>query len=346
MNRRRQDGARAEPVQVVHDLLRPLRRHHRPHRHPPFVVQRRDGRRLQPRRERHRPLQVLDAAVVVHHHVAAGDEDALEAAQEALHARVVGLRAGAADDDGLGGEDRFADDFEARVAQRRARLDDVGDDLGDTELDGGLDGAVEVDDGGVDPGLFEVLGDDALVRGRDGEPGEVLGALRGAGAGREAEGGAGEAERQDLLGVGARVEEEVAPGDADVETARTHVEGDVAGAQVEELDLVGRVDQDEFLLLGALAVAGLMEHRRRRSGEGTLVGQGDAQHDGDVLLWVTKGGGPASGGPCRVSPLRADSFRVGPLRAGTRGPCGRRGAGVRLRGARRPRRGRCRARPS
>ena len=46
------------------------------------------GRRLQARGERDGALQVLGAAVVVHHHVAAGHQDALEAAQELLDLRV------------------------------------------------------------------------------------------------------------------------------------------------------------------------------------------------------------------------------------------------------------------
>ena len=53
------------------------------------------------------------------------------------------------------------------LRRRGAGLDDVGDDLGDAELDGGLHGAVEVDDGGVDAVVGEVLGDDALVGGGD-----------------------------------------------------------------------------------------------------------------------------------------------------------------------------------
>ena len=69
-------------------------------------------------------------------------------------------------------------------------------------------------------------------------PAEVLDAVRGAGLGGEAEGGAGEAERQDHLGVGAGVDQQVLAGDADVELAGGHVDRDVLGAQVEELDLV------------------------------------------------------------------------------------------------------------
>ena len=84
--------------------------------------------------------------------------------------------------------------------------------------------------------------------------------------GGEAEGGAGEAERQDLLGAAApESTQQVAAGDADVQAAGGDVDRDVAGAEVEELDLVDRVDDPQFLGLAALPVAGLMQHLRRRA---------------------------------------------------------------------------------
>src|SRR5439155_9392731 len=124
------------------------------------------------------------------------------------------------------------------VAQAGAGLDDVRDDLGDAHLDGGLDGAVEVHDGGVDAVVGEVLGDDALVGGGDRHAVQVLDAVSRARLGGVAEGGAGEAEREDLLGVGTGVDQQVAAGDADVEAARGDVDRDVARTEVEELDLV------------------------------------------------------------------------------------------------------------
>lgn len=223
-----------------------------------------DGRRLQARGEGDRALQVLDAAVVVHHHVAAGDQDALEPAQELLHLGLVVRGADAADDDGFRLHDRFADDLESGVAQAGAGLDDVGDDLRDAEFDGGLDGAVQVDDVRVDADFGEVLGDDALVGGGDRQPVEVLRARGRAGLGGVAEGRTGETELEDLLRLGTGVLQQVAAGDADVETARADVDRDVTGPQVEELHLVLGVDENELLGLLALLVAGLMEHRHRR----------------------------------------------------------------------------------
>ena len=81
-----------------------------------------------------------------------------------------------------------------------------------------------------------------------------------AGPGGEPERRAAEAERHELLGGGAGVEQQVAAGDADVDRARADVHRDVAGAQEEELDVVVRVGQHELAGVAALAVAGLAEH--------------------------------------------------------------------------------------
>ena len=74
---------------LVHDPLGLRGGDHGADGDPALVVQRGDGRRLQARCQRDGPLQILDPAVVVHHHVAAGHQYALEAAQELLHLRLV-----------------------------------------------------------------------------------------------------------------------------------------------------------------------------------------------------------------------------------------------------------------
>ena len=63
------------------------------------------------------------------------------------------------------------------------------------------------------------------------------------------------------------LDQQIASGDADVELTGGDVDRDVARAEVEELDLVLRVDDAQFLGLAALLVAGLMQHVRRRAGE-------------------------------------------------------------------------------
>ena len=67
----------------------------------------------------------------------------------------------------------------------------------------------------------------------------------------EPEGRGAEVERVDLDRRRVRVEQQVAAGDADVERAGADVGGDVARAQVEELDVVARVGDDQLLRVAA-----------------------------------------------------------------------------------------------
>ncbi len=99
----------------------------------------------------------------------------------------------------------------------------------------------------------------------------------------EAEGGGGEAQREQFLGLNLGVEEQVAAGDADVERALADVDGDVAGAEEEELNVVVRVHHDQLAGVAALAVAGLGEHGGGGFGQGALVGDGNSQHWGVFL---------------------------------------------------------------
>ena len=130
---------------------------------------------------------------------------------------------------------------------------------------------------GADAVLLEVGAHHAGVGRGDPLAGEVGDVGELPARAREAEPAAPEAEVDGLLGLGAGVEQQVAPGDADVEGALPDVQGDVAGAQVEELDVVLGVDERELLGVVALAVAGLAQDLRGRLRQAALVGDGDAQ---------------------------------------------------------------------
>ena len=186
---------------------------------------------------------------------------------------------GPGDEDGLGLEQHRAEDLEARLLERRAGRDDVGDGIRHSQAHRGLDRAVERHEVDGDAALVEEAVDEARVRGRDARALEVLDRREAAGRTREAERRVAEAERLDL--AGARhpgVEEQVATGDADVERARADVRRDVLRAQVEELDLVLRVDDVQVLRVAAAGVAGLVQHLGGGVGERSLVGHGDSQH--------------------------------------------------------------------
>ena len=118
---------------------------------------------------------------------------------------------------------------------------------------------------GVTPVTGEEVADEARVARRDAhalEVGEVGEAPDRTG---EAEGRVPEVERVDLDGVRTGVEQQVAARDADVERARAHVGGDVARAQVEELDVVAGVGDVQVAGVAATGVPGLAEHLERRS---------------------------------------------------------------------------------
>ena len=158
-----------------------------------------------------------------------------------------------------------AEDLEARLLERRAGRDDVGDGIRHAQAHGGLDRAVERHEVHRDAVLVEEAVDEPRVRGRDADALEVVDRREASGRAREAERRVAEAERLDL--AGARhpgVEEQVATGDADVERAGADVRRDVLRAQVEELDLVLRVDDVEVLRVATAGVAGLVRASRRR----------------------------------------------------------------------------------
>jgi hypothetical protein len=239
-------------------------------------MQRGDRGALDPGREGDGLLDPLGADVVVHHHVGARHQHALEPPQEHLEpGRTV--RAGTSDQHRLGLQDRLAEDLEPGVAQRAPGLDDVGDHVGDAELHARLDGAVEAGHGGVDPVLLEVAAHHSGVRRGDALAAQVADRAGRAQRRREVEPRATEAEREHLLGLRAGVEQQVATGDADVEGALADVQRDVARAQVEELDAVVTVGEGESLGVGALLVAGFAQHVDGRLRQRALVGDREAE---------------------------------------------------------------------
>jgi hypothetical protein len=84
--------------------------------------------------------------------------------------------------------------------------------------------------------------------------------------------------RRELLGVRAGVEQHVAPRDAHIESALAHVDGDVLGAQEEELHVVVRILNDEITGRGRRQISRLAQHLAGGIGELPLIGQCDAQH--------------------------------------------------------------------
>src|ERR1700712_1727634 len=157
-----QDRPRADLVEVVHQLLAARPRHHGAYGDPALPMQRGDGRALQPGGEGDGVLDPVRGHVVVHHHVAAGDQDAVQTATEDLEAgRLLRTRSG--DQDRLRLQDHLADELESRRLERGAGLDDVGNHVGHTQLDACLDGPVEPDHLGLDAALLQVTAHDADV---------------------------------------------------------------------------------------------------------------------------------------------------------------------------------------
>ena len=127
---------------------------------------------------------------------------------------------GSPDEDCLGLEDDRAEDLETGLSQRRARLDDIGDGIRHAEAHGGLDGAVQRHEIGGDIVLVEEAVHETRVGRRDADALEVGDIGEACRRGGEAERGCREPERLDLSGARHPcVQEQVAPGDPDVEGA-------------------------------------------------------------------------------------------------------------------------------
>lgn len=239
-------------------------------------------RGLETRGDRRCLIEKRLGAVVVDHHVLLTEDDALDAGDELLLG-LGELRVATGDQDGLGVAQRLAEGGQPVLAQGPSGTDDVGDGIGHTELDGDLDRAVEPDDVGGDAAAGEVVTHQVGVRGRDALAGEVGDIPLLVGGCRVAEGRRAEAHRELLVDLGPRVAGEVASGDTEVQAPRPDVDGDVLGAQEEELDVVVVVENRQVLGVTSFAVAGLGEDGRRGFGERTLVGYGHSQHL-DVLF--------------------------------------------------------------
>jgi hypothetical protein len=182
----------------------------------------------------------------------------------------------ASDQHGLAREQRVAEDRQPSVAQRRPGRHDVRDRVRDVEPYRRFHRAVQPDHLSGDALRVQVGLDHPGVRGRDPLSREILHRLGCSWPGGEAEGRAGEAERQDRLGRGRRVEEQVLAGDTDVEASRSDIDRDVARSQVEELGVVVGIDEDEFTGVRALPVTGLAQHLDRGLGQRSLVGNSNA----------------------------------------------------------------------
>ena len=151
--------------------------------------------------------------VVVHHHVAARGQDALQPAAQDLDGRR-SRAVLAADQHRLAAQDRLAEDLEALVAQRGAGLDDVGDDVGDPEGDRGLDGAVEPDHVTADAVLGQVRLDQPGVAGGHPQAVDVLDASATPGRAAKRKVEPAKPSCMTSIGAAARVEQQVAAGDA------------------------------------------------------------------------------------------------------------------------------------
>ena len=246
-------------------------------------------------------------AVVVEHQVLLREHDAAHPLDQLVACGIAVGRAGALDEHTLGVAQGVAERDQVVLAQRAAGADDVGDGVGDAELDRDLHGAVEADDRGLDTACGQVVAHQVGVGRGDPQPREVLDRpvlARGSGV---PERGAAEAERQPLGDRGTRVAGEVAAGDAEIEFTGSDVDRDVLGAQEEELDLVGRVEDGQVAGVGATAVTGLAEDFGGGLGQRALVGDCDAQHGGGFLS------GAGGGVSISRSQMSVDVLELQPL---------------------------------
>jgi hypothetical protein len=121
-------------------------------------------------------------------------------------------------------------------------------------------------------------GDQSRVRRGDPGVGQIRRRRISTRTGGKAERRRAEREVEHLFDVGAGVDVEIAAGDAEIQVTGGDVDGDVAWAQVEELDVVVGIEAGEVLVISALAVSRLAQHLDGGGAEAAFVGYGDTQH--------------------------------------------------------------------
>ena len=169
----------------------------------------------------------------------------------------------AGDQQRRGLQDDGAEDLQPLLLERGAGLDDVGDRIRDAEPDRGLDRPIQTHHGRFDTLAREEVAHQPVVAGRDADAREVLQLGEAVGGSGEPERRCPEVELVDLDGLRVRVQQQVAARDADVERTGTDVGRDIARAQVEELDVVARVGDGQFLGVAPGRVPGLLQHLDR-----------------------------------------------------------------------------------
>jgi hypothetical protein len=128
------------------------------------------------------------------------------------------------------------------LLEGRAGFDEVDDEVRETDERGELDRALDKDDLGLHAARGEVIGGDARVLGRHARHARHLRTISGRGDHHAA---APDTEVERLVQVVAALEQDVAPGDAEVGGAELDIGGDVVRLQEQKAHLaVGRLPDE------------------------------------------------------------------------------------------------------
>ena len=196
------------------------------------------GRGVEPGQQREHVVEPLVPRVQHQVALGAGREHRLEDEPQVVDERRLLAREPAArDEHGLRVE-QVRDLAQPVLAQRLAARDEVDDRIGDAEARGELDRAGQLDELGLDAELGELELDRAPVRRRDAPPGETLRVADvGVARHRNREAAAAEPERQQLVELDARLDDHVAPRDAELDGAIGRPARDVVGTREEQLEI-------------------------------------------------------------------------------------------------------------